>query len=544
MSWEKYGRNYTRWVAGVFCLWAMVGQLVAADDYRKPNYDSLPFPEGGILMDESKKAGFLNALAAIARNYDDVSNSDRARAVALARRVDPLHKPSFIADYQLDRGVKPEPTADYERKKDAVYAVYKTSLDFLRAPDKKAKEYSGYLIDLLIGVEPQDTNYPALMSEYEKEFPSVSWESIVSIEGDSLAPPPVSLGGPGHQFAFLSTDGILKIQSNSKSGGASGLQFPGRNPVETGIFRSAFREGVKYLGQKKSGITRGWTVSFKADGEFKEEFLEEQGPAAALGSVLSLQALVENGEFDPAIAFAGDVNADGSVQPVHDIRDRLNSIGKSEIKIIGIPMADAGSLGDILILNGPKVFAERQIFGVRSMKEASELSRPFSSRAQDLQAAMDQFSEIQEVLLKPGGMKHLTNSHVLKRLQELTQLAPNHLSAKMLALKGLQRAPGKLTLGASLELVMEPLKSMTGGDDEKMKITSAGLDPEAVLRLQRYAKRIDGRLKKLSSAVVNLSNAGRVGSDKFTAQEIATTWLKDELAAVGRNIDVREEMMR
>ncbi|NNE93972.1 MAG: hypothetical protein HKN23_20165 [Verrucomicrobiales bacterium] len=512
--------------------------------YPKPDYEAMAYPKDGIGLDDVQKSELLTALAAVARNFDDVSNRTRAQAVAIARRIDPLHKPSFVADYQLNRGVKPKPVEGVDSLEAATQSIYANSKRIALANSIEKTQLSGFLISLVSELNPDDPVYVAALKAHRSTSGEILWDPIIP----DLKP--VASSTPGraissHTFGFLSTSGVFQIESKAqKTGDSNALGYSGGEKLGTGIFSSAFREGVKHLGQKRGETIRGIRIAFDTSADFDKDFFEEQGPAAALPCVNSLLAVLENRDLSKNIALAGDVNADGTIQPVHDIRERLlNLESDSSGSIIGIPSADTAALGDILLLHGPKVFVDHQVFGIKKLPDAVRLTKPELDRAENLNSAISKFEQVQSVLRKPGGMKLISNSHVLTRLREVVNLAPNHLSARMLGRWGTNRLPGRLSLSASLEVAMSPLEPILDGnslDDNSTK----ELEPTALARLKRFNTRLDARLNALGNAVLAYSNAGRVGTDKAAARKRAAQRLKDELAAMARDIDIREEMMR
>ncbi len=541
--WEHLRRGIGAGLAGICVSFPLL--LSAAEDvYHKPDYSTLPFPDSGLPLAPDQKAVMLDSLAAIARNFSDVSVETKARAVALSRRIDPLHKDTFIADYQLNRGVEPERMDSLRRKEEPAQSLYRLIKEMLGNGSEEADQFCGYVLDLLQEFQPDEVDYKLTYQNNKDKFGDVSWDAVV-VQPVALAVEMVepevkeatSAAGAIHSVGFLTTKGVLQIKSEQHA--SSDLKYKVGDLLDTPVFASALREGIKYLGQKNPG---GVAVEFSIDADQTSKFFEEQGPAAALGCILSARAMLDERSFDPSVAYVGDVNADGSIQPLRDVKDRLLGLDTPASLIIAIPQADSRALEDLLILKGPGIFSKYQIFGLKTVQSAEGLSQAPEDRPEELQNAIKKFREIQAVLKKPGGMKYLRNSHVLARLKEVTDLAPNHLSAKMLAYAGMNRYPKQLTLGSSLELVMEPIKPlMLKGD---LVDTTNALDPDALASMVKFKNKIDPRLAALTRAVIAYSNAGRTGSDKFRVQKEALARLKDELSAVGRNIAVREEMMR
>ncbi len=518
--------------------------LGARDVYQKPDYEALPFPERGFSSGEEAKGRLLDGLASVARDFDVVPMSSRSRAIAIARRLDPLHKDSFVADYQLSRGVTPEPVLHHSSIEDLLEKVSGLGLQMVDSPDSDEKLLGIYLVSLFSTLDPENAEFTARLVEGKSQGLVPQWDSVyASSKVSSIG----EVSGSLRKVSLLSTSGAVSIGSTAKEIGSGLLQFSGGDKLGTDYFDSAFREGVKYLGVKKSGAVRGIRIQFSVDSDQTADFFGAQGPATALPCLVNLHSHLENSEVDLEVLFAGDVNADGTIQPLHDIRERLVGLGSEDSRIIGIPHGDANSLSDLLILYGPTVFAKHQIFALKRFEEALDLGAPSGTREAKLEEAISKFSELQGVLNQAGGVRHLAHPATIERLKEVMALAPHHGSSRMLGLWATGRAPRRLTLAASLDLVMEATGEVVdlGGDrndkNDKEKVYEAGKSME---QLRKLLDHINPQLTKLANASIQCANAGRIGDNRSAIIRQAETRVRDELDAVMRNPAIRETLMR
>ena len=74
----------------------------------------------------------------------------------------------------------------------------------------------------------------------------------------------------------------------------------------------ALKEVTKYLRVKHNDWPSGYDIEIA----FEDRFTSKDGPSAAICCALLLDSLVTGQKIDPLFAVTGDMNADGSIQPV------------------------------------------------------------------------------------------------------------------------------------------------------------------------------------------------------------------------------------
>ena len=82
---------------------------------------------------------------------------------------------------------------------------------------------------------------------------------------------------------------------------------------------SALKEVTKYLRVKHDTWPSGYDIEIA----FEDRFTAKDGPSAAICCALLLDSLVSGKTIDPFFAVTGDMNADGSVQPVGGCQQKL-----------------------------------------------------------------------------------------------------------------------------------------------------------------------------------------------------------------------------
>lgn len=220
--------------------------------------------------------------------------------------------------------------------------------------------------------------------------------------------------------------------------------------------RSAFGEMVKMFSLRRTAIPAGNDIFVTMENGYSGA----DGPTAVLSCALLVDSLANDYDLDPRLAAVGDLNADGSVQPVFFIAERAVAAMRDKkefnietdvVELLAIPDGNAAALGDLLLNEGLEPLLKTQIFTVKTFDDAVALARAPADRDEKLQSAIDRFAEIQKALDRPNAASFLRNAEVRTRLKEVVDLAPNHASAKMLLLASLNRHPKKYTLSGSLK---------------------------------------------------------------------------------------------
>ncbi|MFT5469894.1 MAG: hypothetical protein ACI8UO_005017 [Verrucomicrobiales bacterium] len=269
--------------------------------------------------------------------------------------------------------------------------------------------------------------------------------------------------------------------------------------------QSAYREMVKMFSLRATPIPPGNHIVIR----FEKGYSGADGPTAVLATAILVDSLANDYDLDPNFAAVGDLNADGTIQPVYQIEKRAMAAVKARqewatdistpiVDVMAIPEANAGVLGDLLLNSGVEPLLKTQIFIVKTFDEAAKLARSAETRDEKLQDAIKRFAEIQKALDRPNPASYLKSAEVQKRLKEVVDLAPSHASAKLLLLAGLNRAPQKYTLGGSLKLIQEVAMFVEG----KSASTREGYERRKAMQSARLA----GKYKTLDGAVASLKS--------------------------------------
>lgn len=477
-------------------------------------HGNVPCSDEVIESIESGSSDFPTILSRIAVS-DGLSDAQSSEILAAARRIAPLDRTAFLTEYQLTIGHRPTEVKGYPRDEDlkAIVAPY---LENLRSVSGSAP-FIEFLTD-------------ALAREVELDG------KASKIPVDPFAPTEAEMGSDVFEQSchFLTSGGCTPLTARGDASSNGHFQYlPGN--LNSELFRSAYRESLKHLAIRHVADLEGLLISFQTDSRVEEE----DGPAAALASAVLTRAIAEKTELDESISYFGDVNADGTVQPVDGMVKRLMENPGTLCQIVVIPEADLFQAEDLLLLNGPDTFIKTQLIAVEDLDAAMSFGGKIRSDSTD--QAIKLFDEIQRVLQRPGGEKLITNSHVRMRLKKVVKLMPEHVSARQLLLLSLNRPPRQLSLSASIDLIFEALDPVI----EKGEIDMYGhLDPDSYATLNRFNNRLDPSLAELTMAVIQFETSGRLGSNSRAERARLSQRLKEQINAMSRNVRVREKMMK
>lgn len=204
----------------------------------------------------------------------------------------------------------------------------------------------------------------------------------------------------------------------------------------------------------------GWPAGHLIEIGFEDKYIAKDGPSAAVACALLLEAAISGKKWDPAFAVTGDMNANGSVQPIGGVQAKIRGATKGACKIVGVPVKNEKAVADILVLDGPAPLVGITIFGIKTFEEAMLLAN--LERPQALQNTLTDFDNMRAVMMRdPRQIAPLLRTpQAAQRLQNLLTAAPNCYSAKYLLLWLQGRGPRSLSIGGSIETAQSQSQSI------------------------------------------------------------------------------------
>ena len=247
-------------------------------------------------------------------------------------------------------------------------------------------------------------------------------------------------------------------------------------------------------------------------GEALEESLKSKkrhsmsAPVAALAS-----AAVSGRELAPGLTILGSLDATGAFQLPTGFWDQLQALGKGTGGRLVVPAAAAEELQAMLALERPEFFFEFEVLLAENFQQLLQLSE--KATGEKFVASASKFREIREKSVRQPIGQYLANSFVARRLAELSQEAPYHFSAKMLAVQGAGNRPvtvPRRVMVSELRRAIVPMEWLVlrqNGDlqEEDYREIGASFDVcrAGVDKLQRYADKSDREMVEQVQAMLN-----------------------------------------
>lgn len=317
---------------------------------------------------------------------------------------------------------------------------------------------------------------------------------------------------------------------------------------------TALHEVEKFLSVRHESLPSGWTVEIS----FEEKFAPKDGPSAAVACALMVDSLVTGAAIDQSFACTGDMNADGSVQPVGGVPDKVEAAVRRKCALIAVPEKCTSMVQDYAILKGLRNVAAIQIFTVSDFDSARALAA--AEKDAKVKTSMAAYQKISTSLAGPDALSVLKSAPTIASLKSILKDTPNCLSARLL----LDVAEGKAARIMSpegsfnaLSRVGRVLMDMKAGNNGRTIVDKAMLDSldKEIKTLESTRGRFDPRLRALTDAVLKFAKAFRqLGAmnpsssgfslfSKNRALQEAAAQVQEEEAKLRRNKSLMSELL-
>lgn len=239
---------------------------------------------------------------------------------------------------------------------------------------------------------------------------------------------------------------------------------------------------------------------------FQEKYADKDGPSAAVACALLLESVITGKTWDGEFAVTGDMNQDGSVQPIGGVAAKIRGAANGDCKIVAIPMKNESALMDVLLMDGPNALCKTAVFGISNFEEAAALAA--TERPQILQQALDEFMVMREVLLRdPRAQPQILRTpQAVERLQAILKKTVHCLSAKHLLLYAQGRLPASLSISGSIQETDASGQALLHAIKQDFNSVSS-LRPDdvggAINRLRNLRPRLDKRVWPYLDSLVN-----------------------------------------
>jgi hypothetical protein len=388
-----------------------------------------------------------------------------------------------------------------------------------------------------------------------------------SAPGDAPMPPTVVAQGLTFKSRISSANGLLiqKLSSGEEAGmvtkmsltalpslgsAPSVLKF---NQYVGDDMQKALSEVSKFTQIRHGGLPGGHAVEVG----FEDKYVAKDGPSAAVACALLLEAAITGKKWDPAFAVTGDMNADGSVQPIGGVQAKIRGATKGACKLVGVPVKNEKAVQDVLVLEGPAPLVGITVFGIKSFEEALLLADP--ERPQALQNALTDFDKMRTVMMRDPRqiVPLLRTPHAAQRLQALLAAAPNCYSAKYLLLYVQGRGPRTLSIGGSIEAAQGSADAIVSSIDHDVDTNMSSLKGDelgsSLNRLRTLRPLLDARVwpyvdnlvtygEVIRGALLNPVRSGARYVDLVSKANKAAGGAKSAYEKLINDAQVREEL--
>lgn len=239
---------------------------------------------------------------------------------------------------------------------------------------------------------------------------------------------------------------------------------------------------------------------------FQEKYSGKDGPSAAVACALLLESVITGQTWDSRFAVTGDMNQDGSVQPIGGVAAKIRGAANSDCNVVAIPIKNENALLDVLLIDGPNALCKTVVFGIDHFEEAAALAA--AERPPMLKKALEEFMVMREVLLRDPRAQTaiLRTPQAVERLQAILNKAPHCLSAKHLLLYAQGRMPASLSLSGSIQesdasgqALLHAIKQDVNSV-QTLRLDDVG---GAINRLRNLRPKLDKRVWPYLDALVN-----------------------------------------
>ncbi len=314
---------------------------------------------------------------------------------------------------------------------------------------------------------------------------------------------------------------------------------------ETGPMMTKALQEVKKFHTIRHGH---WPKDYTLEVSFADKYTAKDGPSAAVACALLMEGLYTGNAWDEALAVTGDLNADGSVQPVGGVPAKIRGAVGRKCRIVGIPAANERSVRDFFLSEGPQSLMSINVFALKEFDQARDLA--LTARPAPLTLALTEFDKIIKAAPpKEKAAAWVKMPAVAAQLRKVLAAAPHHLSAKLLLEYAEGRAPAMLSLTGSIEVIetesSDVLKSIrTSLKDNSLSGLKKDTLGDAVYRLKRLRTRMHPETRPLLDSMEAFSTQVRAFLTNPPRTSVMVNRAAENISAAGSLVDQHYEALR
>lgn len=328
----------------------------------------------------------------------------------------------------------------------------------------------------------------------------------------------------------------------------SGISFGIRFNQQVGpMMFSATQEVEKLMRVRhEDKLPKGYGIEYG----FADKHTMKDGPSAAVACALMAESILVGEALDDSFAVTGDITATGEVRPVGGVGAKVRGAANRNCKIMAVPMTNKSAIHDMYVLEGMQAIASTQIILIENFDQAWEIAR--AQRKGEIQQALDDYAMVQTAIARaPANASHVK---VREKLKSILTAIPNHESARLVALHGINKGPKKLSLAGSLQSIQEAATEL-GNTMQSGNYLERGTNDQLwgnVSKLNSLRDDVDPRTKNYLDSFLTTANIVKEyrnsGKKSMTSEEQrkfveALNRIQTEESKITNDTKIQEELM-
>ncbi|MFM7182941.1 MAG: S16 family serine protease [Verrucomicrobiales bacterium] len=280
----------------------------------------------------------------------------------------------------------------------------------------------------------------------------------------------------------------------------------------------ALDSAVRGLQLRHGAWPRGQSVEFT----FREKYSPKDGPSAATACALILDSLITGDALDETFAVTGDMNSDLTVQPVGGVPSKIRGAAKGGSKMVAVPKANVRDVEDMVVMDGFAAIGNTQIFSIATFDEARALA--VKERSAAVKVSIDEFAKLQ------SGQVKLRTPEGKALIDGILQKTPNHLSADLMRRLQTGKAPTRLSLVGSIDVVRRTTAPFFNALNEDRAYTINGPAFEkAMTTLSGLGNKLDLKVTPYHNAMIDFLTFARRYVDKDISNRTEYARFREDL---------------
>jgi hypothetical protein len=300
-------------------------------------------------------------------------------------------------------------------------------------------------------IDPQDNTCLVQMEMAEKRAPGdIAWDTALTVYRRVVP--------DGHTSSIYGLV-VMTAGGTTQVGQVSRILLTYRSQARPTLDVKFLREGGGTMVVSMEEAIRYWDRLRKSvplptgtiEISFEDKFTKKDGPSAGAAYTVLMRSFSDPFQIDPAFAMTGDVSVEGRILQVGGVFAKARGALLGKCARVGIPLANEGELTDGVVLNGPATLAEIEVYGMETIEHAVALAR--ADKDENVARVSALFAGLLPLVqkkLQPPGSKE-KSAEIQQITARILEIAPRHLSAKLIDAWNNGKLPPTLSLAASLD---------------------------------------------------------------------------------------------